>query len=141
MKTDSLGINQLSEAAFGWYLDYLRVLDANDINAYVELLSEDIERVIGNAHPVIGREAVRDMLAGYWQSFAAIEHDLRTVLGDDFHFVLEADNHYLTLDGRRVTVRAVAFTDRDPDGLVRSIRLHGDATEVFTARPNEQPSR
>ena len=52
--------------------------------------------MIGNADPVIGRETVRDMLASYLQSFAAIEHDLRTVLGDDFHFVLVADNHYLT---------------------------------------------
>jgi len=51
-----------------------------------------------------------------------------------------ADPHsYANTDA--VTVRAVAFTDRDPDGLVRSIRLHGDTTEVFTARPNEQPSR
>jgi len=96
MKTDSLGINQLSEAAFGWYLDYLRVLEEKDLNAYVELLGDDVELVIGNADPVIGREAVRDMLASYLQSFAAIEHDLRTVLGDDFHFVLVADNHYLT---------------------------------------------
>jgi len=95
MKT-ALGINQRSKAAFGWYLDYLRVLEEKDLNAYVELLGDDVELVIGNADPVIGREAVRDMLASYLQSFAAIEHDLRTVLGDDFHFVLVADNHYLT---------------------------------------------
>jgi SnoaL-like domain len=134
VKTDSLRINQLSEQTFGWYLDYLTVLDAKDVESYVQLLSHDVELVIGNADPVVGREAVRAMLANYWQSFAEIEHDLRNVLGDDTNFVLEADNHYVTLDGRRVTVRAVAFTDRGPDGLVRSVRLHGDTTELFNAQ-------
>ena len=47
--------------------------------------------------------------------------------GDDRRFALEALNHYRRLDGGTVTLRAVAFTDRDEAGFVASVRLYTDA--------------
>lgn len=44
--------------------------------------------------------------------------------GTDSAFVLEALNHYVRLDGRKVTLRAVAFTDRDAAGHVTSVRVY-----------------
>ncbi|MEM7488478.1 MAG: hypothetical protein AAF390_05070 [Pseudomonadota bacterium] len=82
---------------------------------------------------VTGKAAVTAMLAGYWLSFAGIEHDLINIYGTDRSYVLEADNHYLRHDGVRVTVRAVAFTERDADGKVTRIRVHGDTAPVFAA--------
>lgn len=38
---------------------------------------------------------------------------------------------YTTLDGRQVTLRAVAFTDRDEQGLVTSVRLYTDTAPLF----------
>jgi hypothetical protein len=63
--------------------------------------------------------------------FGSLEHDLKQVLGHDHAFVLEADNRFTTLDGRAVTVRAVAFTDRGEDGRVTSVRLHGDTSALY----------
>lgn len=86
---------------------------------------------MNNAGPVSGHEAVTAGLAEYWQSFGELEHDLLTILGSPSAFVLEALNHYTTRDGRRVTVRAVAFTDRDDGGLVSSVRLYSDTSPLF----------
>lgn len=47
-----------------------------------------------------GKAAVVEMLAGYWRSFRAIEHEFINIYGADDHFALKAKNHYVRLDGR-----------------------------------------
>ncbi|QPH54627.1 nuclear transport factor 2 family protein [Pontivivens ytuae] len=131
MITSNLRINQLSDDAYRSYLQYLEALDAKDIDAYATFLADDVSIQFGNAPAVEGKEAVVGMLAGYWQSFRSIEHDLTNIYGTDRAYVLEALNHYERHDGRKVTVRAVAFTDRGEDGLVTSIRVFGDTSPVF----------
>ena len=133
MRTDQLRTNQLSDDAFDWYLDYLRALDAKDIEAYARFLSPQVTLVMNNAAAVEGRVAVTAGLARYWQSFGSLEHDLLAILGRDDAFCLEALNHYTTLDDRSVTLRAVAFTDRDRNGLATSVRLYTDTAPLFAA--------
>lgn len=131
MKTSDLRTNHLSEDAYGWYVEYLGALDAKDIDAYGSYLAPDVELTMNNAEPLRGRDAVTAGLAEYWQSFRALEHDLLNIYGTDERFVLEALNHYTTLDGREVTLRAVAFTDRGRDGLATSVRLFSDTGPLF----------
>ncbi len=49
----------------------------------------------------------------------------------DTAFAPDALNHYERNDGGKVTVRAVALTDRDAAGLVKHFRFYTDATPVF----------
>lgn len=133
VKTDSLRINELPTEAYAWYEDYLGVLDAKDIDSYADFLDPEVELILNNAEPVTGRDAVVAGLGEYWKSFGTLEHEPLAILGTPSNFVLEALNHYTTLDGRQVTLRAVAFTDRDQDGLVTSVRLYTDTTPLFEA--------
>lgn len=73
MRAGNLRINELSEDAYAWYLEYLRTLDAKDIDAYakrlenevsiraVALLAEDVEMIQNNMDPQplleVGRRA------------------------------------------------------------------------------------
>lgn len=132
MKVENLRTNQLSDEAFDWYLAYLTALDAKDMDAYAGFLAEDVELIMNNAEPTNGRDAVREGLAGYWQTFGELEHELLNIYGGDDRFVLEALNHYVTQDDRRVTLRAVAFTDRNEEGLVTSVRLFSDTGPLFS---------
>jgi len=86
---------------------------------------------MNNADPMAGKDAVLAGLGAYWPSFGTIEHDLLNVYGTDEAYVLEALNHYTRLDGSPVTLRAVAFTDRDADGKVTSVRLYTDTAPLF----------
>lgn len=131
MRTDTLRINQLSKAGFDWYLNCLNILDRKDLAAYGELLAEDVELQMNNADPVHGKAAVLQGLGYYWPSFGALEHELLNIYGTDQSFVLEALNHYVRLDGRPVTLRAVAFTDRDDTGRVKTIRLYTDTAPLY----------
>lgn len=131
MITSNLRTNQLSQPAFDAYLSYLKALDAKDIDAYATYLAEDVSIQFGNAPAVEGKAAVVEMLSGYWQSFKSIEHDLVNIYGTDDTYVLEALNHYERHDGQMVTIRAVAFTDKNEEGLVTSVRILGDTSQLF----------
>jgi ketosteroid isomerase-like protein len=126
-----LRVNLLSREAFGWYKTYLAAIDARDVNAYVAFLADEATMQFNNEAPIVGKDSVLAMLGGYWQSYAGLTHDLRNIYGDDQRFALEALNHYRRHDGKPVTIRAVAFTDRNEAGLVTSVRVYADASPVF----------
>ncbi len=134
MKTDKLARNDLSPAAYDWYRGYLAAMDGKDLDAYGGYLADDCVMFINNDGPVTGKAAILGMLGPYWQSFATIEHDLLTILGDDGEFMLEALNDYRRLDGDAVTLRAVAVTARRDDGQVASVRLYTDTAPLFDQR-------
>jgi ketosteroid isomerase-like protein len=131
MKTANLRLNQLSPVTYGWYLKYLEALDKLDIEAYGNFLAPDCSVQSNNHPPMEGKDVVMQGLADYWKTFAALEHDLLNIYGSDSSFVLEALNHYKRHDGKAVTIRAVAFTDRNEKGLVTSVRLYTDTTPLF----------
>lgn len=128
----NLRTNQLSAEATDWYLDhYLAAMDALDVERYATFLADNVSLKFNNAPAIEGKAAVVGMLSGYWRSFAAIEHETLNIYGTDRQFMLEALNHYVRHDGKKVTTQAVALTDRDEDGLVNSVRVFADASPVF----------
>lgn len=131
MKTENLRINQLTPAAYEWYLKYLEALDTLNIEAYGKFLAQSCAVQSNNNPPMEGKELAMQGLAGYWTTFASLEHDLLNLYGSDSSFVLEALNHYKRHDGKAVTIRAVAFTDRNEAGLVTSVRFYTDTTALF----------
>ena len=131
MKTGNLRINQLSDADYRWYLDYLAAMDAKDVERYATFLADDCAMSFNNEPETTGKAAIVERLSGYWQSFGSVEHDLINIYGGRAAFMLEALNHYVRLDGKPVTARAVALTDCNGSGLVTSVRLYTDVGEVF----------
>lgn len=78
-----------------------------------------------------GIEAAREGLGQFWQSFGMLRHEELNIYGTDENFAHEALNHYITLDGRNVTTRAVAFIDRDKEGRICSLRVYGDQSPLW----------
>ncbi len=131
MKTENLELNQLSEQAYVWYLGYLAAIDGKDVEKYGSYLADNCIMTQNNQEPVQGKAAILAGLTQYWKTFHTLTHDLLNIYGTDSAFALEALNHYERLDGRKVTVRAVALTDRDDAGLVKHFRFYTDVTLVF----------
>lgn len=128
----NLRTNQLSPEASDWYLNhYLAAMDALETERYAEFLADDVSLKFNNSPAIHGKSAVVGMLSGYWKSFAGIEHEALNIYGTDSQFMLEALNHYVRHDGRKVTTHAVALTDRNEAGLVTSVRVFADASPVF----------
>jgi ketosteroid isomerase-like protein len=129
---DSVRINQLGTEATAWLREVLSALDAKDVDAYTDFMADDVEVTFNNGDMSMrGRDAVREGLAGFWQSFGTLEHEELNIYGTDRHLVHEALNHYRTLDGRSVTIRAVAWIDRDDSGRVQSLRVYNDQSPLW----------
>lgn len=131
MITTNLRINQLSGPVYRKYLDYLQAMDNRDVAAYGKFLSENVRVQFNNEPALEGKQNALQKLGPYWQSFKSIEHDLLNIYGTDQNYVLEALNHYQRHDDKRVTVRAVAFTDLNEQGQVVSVRIYHDVSPVF----------
>lgn len=141
MKTNHLQSNPLSPETYAWYLDYLAAIDGKDVEKYGSYLADDCVMVQNNQEPIKGKTAVLVGLGHYWQSFHSLEHDLLNLYGTDSAFALEALNHYERIDGGKVTVRAVALTDRDGTGLVKYFRFYTDVTPVFAPAAGDKKER
>lgn len=130
MKTDKLRINQLSPKTYEWYLAYLQAMDTKNVQLYGTFLANECAMQFNNDAPVQGKAIIVPFLSSYWMTFDTLEHDLLNIYGTDCSFVLEALNHYRRNDGEEVSLRAVAFTDRNAEGLATSVRLYTDTTPL-----------
>lgn len=131
----SLRINQLGDDAWAAYSDYLEVLDRYDVDGFAAFLADDVSVQFNNDEPMTGKATAVQGLGGFWRSIQdmgyALTHEPLNIYGSDDHYVLEALNHYERDGGPRLTVRAVAFTDRDAAGLVTSIRVYQDLGPLY----------
>jgi ketosteroid isomerase-like protein len=129
-------INQLGPEATRWLHQVLTALDAKDLEAYTGFMADDVEVSFNNGEMTMrGRDTVREGLGQFWSSFGTLEHDELNIYGTDRNFVHEALNYYTTVDGREVTVRAVAWIDRNDDGDVVSLRVYNDQSPLWDHPP------
>ncbi len=135
MYLGKLRTNQLSDAGWSWYQDYLDALDAYDLDRYSQFLADDTTIQFNNDAPMQGKAPATTGLSQFWGAISGMGytllHEPLNIYGDDATFVLEALNHYDKPGQDRITVRAAAFTDRGEDGKVRSVRLYQDVAPLF----------
>lgn len=135
MNLSRLRINQLSDAGWSWYQNYLDALDAYDVDRYASFLADDVAIAFNNDDPMNGRNVAKQGLGQFWGSISqmgfTLLHEPLNIYGTDDTFVLEALNHYDKPGSDRITVHAAAFTDRGADGKVTSVRLYQDVSPLF----------
>ncbi len=135
MDLGKLRVNQLSDAGWTWYQDYLDALDAYDLDRYAAFLADDVSIQFNNDAPLQGKDVATQGLAQFWGAISgmgfALLHEPLNIYGTDTTSVLEALNHYDRPGQERITVRAAAFTDRGEDGKVTSVRLYQDVSPLF----------
>ena len=73
---------------------------------------------------------MRDGLTKFWQGFT-FEHDELNIYGNDRNLVHEALNYCTITDGRKVTIRAVVWIDRNEAGEVTSLRVYNGQSLVW----------
>ncbi|MGE0821682.1 MAG: nuclear transport factor 2 family protein [Candidatus Binatia bacterium] len=59
-----------------WVQTLFQALDAFDANAFASFLTDDAIFVFGNAEALRGKQTIRDGVATFFTSIAAIRHDL-----------------------------------------------------------------
>lgn len=113
-----------------WVSALFATIDAKDADAFVEPLTEDCEFVFGNAPPVAGRAAVRDAVAGFFDSVRGLEHRLDGAWVHPDAVICRGKVTYTRHDGSEL---AVPFADVfDMEGTrIKRYAIYIDASQLY----------
>ncbi|WP_262699561.1 MULTISPECIES: nuclear transport factor 2 family protein [Streptomyces] len=117
-----------------WIDSFYADVDAQLTERVLDRFAPDGEMVFGNNPPAIGHAAMREVLENLRHALAGMRHEWRnrwTV--DEETLVLEARVHYNTRSGTVVVLPCVTVIERNPSGMVTSLRIHIDAGPLFAA--------
>ena len=105
-------------------------IDAFDPDRFVAHLTPDARFRFANADPVIGREATRDAVAGFFGTIDGLTHHIRNVWEVGDTVIAQIDVEYLRKDGKTVIVPNADILVFDGD-LVRDWQIYIDVTPVY----------
>jgi len=105
-------------------------IDAFDPDRFVAHLTPDARFRFANADPVIGREATREAVAGFFGTIDGLTHHIRNVWEVGDTVIAQIDVEYLRKDGKTVIVPNADILVFDGD-LVRDWQIYIDVTPVY----------
>ena len=105
-------------------------IDSLEPERFTQHLAEDVTMRFGNADPIHGRDAVRDVWAGFCEGIDGVSHEGLRQWQSDHGTVAEANVTYTRKDGGTVTV-PVATIYREGDGGITDYRVFIDLAPLF----------
>lgn len=105
-------------------------IDSMEPDRFAAHLAEDVRFRFGNAEPVHGRDAVRDVWAGFCETVDGVCHDPVEQWAVGAATIAESDVTYTRKDGVTVTVPVVTIY-RSEDGLIQDYRVFIDLGPLF----------
>jgi ketosteroid isomerase-like protein len=105
-------------------------IDSFDPDRFLAHLTPDVVFRFGNADPVIGRDAVREAVVGFWSTIDGLKHHIRNSWDAGDTTIVQIDVEYLRKDGKSVTVPNADILVFDGD-LVRDWQIYIDVAPVY----------
>jgi len=105
-------------------------IDAFDPDKFVAHLTPDVTFRFGNADPVVGRDAVKEAVSGFFSTIGGLTHHILTVYESGETAIAKIDVEYLRKDGKSVTVPNADILLFEGD-LVRDWQIYIDVTPVY----------
>ncbi len=105
-------------------------IDALDPDKFVAHLTPDVRFRFGNADPAIGREAVKEAVAGFFSTIGGLAHHIMNVWEFGDTVIVQIDVEYLRKDGKTVIIPNADILLYDGD-LVRDWQIYIDVAPVF----------
>lgn len=122
----------VSEAHEALLHELFAAIDARDSDRFVSYLTPGAEFRYGSAPAVLGREAVREAVEGFFSTIAGLSHSLNFAVSDGDALVCEGEVTYTRQDGSEVTL-PFANVLRLEDGLFSSYRIYIDIGPLYAA--------
>jgi uncharacterized protein (TIGR02246 family) len=115
-----------------WMKQLFAAIDGKDADAFVAFLTEDAVFAFGNAPPVSGKAAIRELLVGFFASIRALRHEVTDAWTLPEVAVAIGQVTYTRLDGSSLSV---PFADvlKLRQGLVREYLIYVDASRLYAS--------
>lgn len=129
--------SNLSAETVSWLSQVLYALDQKDVEKYCSFMASDVALTFNNGQNTepntTGIDTAKTMLSDFWQTFRTIQHEEIGIFEAGNTIIHEALNHYETLGGWKVSLRAVAVMTRNEEGLIEALRIYTDQSPLFQA--------
>lgn len=114
-----------------WVVGLFAAIDARDAEAFCGFLDPEVAFAFGNLPTVHGAGPVREFVAGFFQSIAALRHRILDVWAvDGGPVIVRGEVTYTRLDGSVLTVPFANVFGMDGE-RVRDYRIYVDASALF----------
>ena len=113
-----------------WHQEFFAALDNRDEQAVRRWLADEVTLRVANRQMVEGRDTVLEGLRQFWDSIAAMSHEVTNLIEAGDEAFVESLVTYTRLDGRTVTVPAATWIERR-DGKVAAQRVYIDLQPLF----------
>ncbi|MBI3757766.1 MAG: nuclear transport factor 2 family protein [Deltaproteobacteria bacterium] len=113
-----------------WVHDLFATIDAMQADQFVMFLTEDAQFTFGNGAPVVGRAAIRDAVAAFFDTIKGLRHEITGVWEVGETVICQLAITYTRHDNRVVSVPAAnIFSVRD--ARVHAYRIYIDLSPVY----------
>jgi uncharacterized protein (TIGR02246 family) len=113
-----------------WLADLFAAIDAKDAERFASHIAEDGVFLFGNAPPVAGRAAIRDVVAGFFGSIRALTHRVDDVSVDAERVWSRGLVTYVRHDGSQLAVPFCNCFDMQGE-RVRRYQIFVDASALY----------
>lgn len=117
-------INELDQHTNDWLVHVLTTIETLDVDAYVELMTEDVVLRLQEGTELHGRAEVAVALKSAWAGLSRIEHQEENIWGDSRQVVHEARIEIDTVDGHTIVSHGTSWINRTAEGLISSARVY-----------------
>jgi ketosteroid isomerase-like protein len=107
-------------------------IDSMEPDRFAAHLADDVTFRFGNADPVHGRAAVRDVWAGFCETVDGVSHEIVEQWESGSVTIAESEVTYTRKDGSAVTVPVVTIY-RSSGELIDDYRVFIDLAPLFSA--------
>ena len=113
-----------------WWERVFAVIDAGDTAGFIDLLTPDAQFRFGNAPVIIGADAIRSVVAGFFKAIASSRHQLLKTWNDPATAVCEGVVTYTRHDGSSLRVPFANVFDLKGDKIA-AYRIYIDNSALF----------
>jgi len=115
-----------------WWERIFAVVDAGDAAGFVGLLTPDARFRFGNAPVIIGADAIRSVVTGFFEAIASSRHDLLETWHGPATAVCEGVVTYTRHDGSTLSVPFANVFELKGDKIA-AYRIYIDNSGLFSA--------
>ena len=115
-----------------WLEELFSAIDAKDADAFAQFLTPDAGFRFGNAEEVRGRDAIRESVAGFFESIKGLEHSVHHAWRDADRVACSGEVTYTRHDGSRITLPFADVFEMS-GGRIRRYLIYMDVGPLYAA--------
>jgi ketosteroid isomerase-like protein len=115
-----------------WWERVFAVVDAGDTAGFVDLLTPDAQFRFGNAPVIIGADAIRSVVTGFFEAIASSRHQLLKTWNGPATAACEGVVTYMRHDGSTLSVPFANVFELKGDKIA-AYRIYIDNSALFAA--------